>query len=335
MAHKHAQLEFTETVRAMQQEQSSDAVYATMDPEGGYNSPLSKVEAFDCNRPRLLTARYSESELESLITPLTNEISQLKLLLKEQLKSQLQANLIQKNSPTNYPQTSGEGELPLVISGIRQLSPRIRAIELRHVIGEALPVFEAGAHISIPVVLKDGKLTHRHYSISSNPSRTDCYEIAVLNDQSESGEPSASAIIHQHFTLGLRLNCSLPENYFPLEYSKASVVLIAGGIGITPIKAMALTLTRQQREFSLHYCGRSLNEMAFSDRLTRQFGNKLTLYVADESNKLNLKKLLQTSPQGAHFYFCGPKKMLKQLLNIAKRNGIATSRLHFERFYTA
>jgi ferredoxin-NADP reductase len=111
--------------------------------------------------------------------------------------------------------------------------------------------------------------------------------------------------------------------------------LIAGGIGITPIKAMALTLISQQREFSLHYCGRSINEMAFSDRLTRQLGNKLHLHVTDEGHKLNIEKLLSTSPKHAHFYFCGPKKMIDQLLSIAQQQGIATDRLHFELFVTA
>ena len=299
---------------------------------------IIKVEAFDWNCPQHITPRYTESDIESLITPLTNELAEV--------KSQLNA---QSNSPSNslskvtsYPQTSGEGELPLMISGIRQLTPRIRAIELKHAKGEALPVFEAGAHLAIPVVLSNGKVTHRHYSISSNPSRTDCYEIAVLNEQSavhesektnnNDVEQSGSAVIHQHFTLGLRLNCSAPKNHFLLEQSTAPVVLIAGGIGITPIKAMALTLTSQQREFSLHYCGRSIDEMAFSDRLTRKLGNKLHLYAADEGNKLNVEKLLTTSPIEAHFYFCGPKKMIDQLLSLAQQLGISTNRLHFERF---
>ncbi|MEY8198713.1 MAG: 2Fe-2S iron-sulfur cluster-binding protein [Colwellia sp.] len=313
-----------------------------------------KVEAFDWNCPQHITPRYTESELESLIRPLTNELEQLRSQLKDQLKSQQQASLVKESSSQScslleqpvldYPQRSGEGELPLVISGIRQLTPRIRAIELKHVKVEPLPVFEAGAHLAIPVVLKNGKLTHRHYSISSNPSRTDCYEIAVLSEQSERSdldnvnnsevEQSGSATIHQHFILGLKLDCSPPQNYFPLEQSTAPVVLIAGGIGITPIKAMALTLTTQEREFALHYCGRSIDEMAFSDRLTRQLGNKLHLYAADDGNKLNVEELLIISPTNAHFYFCGPKKMIDHLLNLAQQHDITTNRLHFERFFT-
>ncbi|KGJ89162.1 2Fe-2S iron-sulfur cluster-binding protein [Colwellia psychrerythraea] len=284
-----------------------------------------KVEAFDWNCPQHITPRYSESELESLIAPLTNEIGELKEHLKEKLQPE--------STLQSYPQTSGEGELPLVISGIRQLTPRIRAIELKHANGDALPAFAAGAHLSIPVVLEDGKLTHRHYSICSNPSRSNSYEIAVLNEPNqEQIRQSGSAVIHQHFTLGLRLDCSMPGNYFHLEQSTAPIVLIAGGIGITPIKAMALTLISQGGEFSLHYCGRSIDEMAFSDRLTRQIGNKLTLYAADEGNKLNIKKLLTTSPKEAHFYFCGPQKLIDQILSTAQALGIAKSQLHFERF---
>ncbi len=311
-----------------------------------------KVEAFDWNCPQHITPRYSESEIESFITPLTTELAELKARLKEQLKTQqstaltaeglAQNSSIAKTSLADYPQNSGEGELPLVISGIRQLTPRIRAIELRHAKGQALPAFEAGAHLAIPVILSDGELTHRHYSLCSNPNRTDCYEIAVLNDHNDLKianeldksdiEESGSATIHQHFTLGLKLNCAQPKNYFPLEQSTDPVVLIAGGIGITPIKAMALTLTSQQRDFSLHYCGRSLDEMAFSDRLARQLGDKLHLYTSDEGNKLNVEQLLVSAPIKAHFYFCGPQKMIEQLLELAQQQGIESSRLHFERF---
>ncbi|MCJ8295322.1 MAG: 2Fe-2S iron-sulfur cluster-binding protein [Colwellia sp.] len=314
---------------------------------------IIKVEAFDWNCPQHITPRYSESELESLIVPLNNELAELKAQLKEKLKAQSESQVrdqqktstSQVSAQSDYPQISGEGELPLVISSIRQLTPRIRAIEFKHANGDALPPFEAGAHLAIPVVLNDGKLTHRHYSICSNPNRSNSYEIAVLNEFIEPDkrnelkeenlelvEQSGSATIHQHFTLGLRLDCSLPGNYFPLERSTAPVVLIAGGIGITPIKAMALTLISQQREFSLHYCGRSIDEMAFSDRLTRQIGDKLTLYAADEGNKLNVKKLLSTAVRGANFYFCGPKKLIDQILSTAQELGIAKSRLNFERF---
>ena len=313
---------------------------------------IIKVEAFDWNCPQHITPRYSESEIESFITPLTNELSELKARLKQQLKTQQSASLtneglaqnssIAKTSLADYPQNSGEGELPLVISGIRQLTPRIRAIELRHAKGQALPAFEAGAHLAIPVILSDGKLTHRHYSLCSNPNRTDCYEIAVLNDHNDLKianeldksdiEESGSSTIHQHFTLGLRVNCAQPKNYFPLEQSTDPVVLIAGGIGITPIKAMALTLTSQQRDFSLHYCGRTIDEMAFSDRLARQLGDKLHLYVSDEGNKLKIEKLLVSAPIKAHFYFCGPQKMIDQLLKLAQQHGIESCRLHFERF---
>jgi len=302
---------------------------------------IINIEAFDWNCPQHITPRYTESELESLITPITNELAEVKSQLAAQLKLQQQASsskeaLLAEPISSSYPQRSGEGELPLVISGIRQLTPRIRAIEFKHAKGEALPVFEAGAHLAIPVVLKSGKLIHRHYSICSNPSRTDCYEIAVLNDQnllnnSDIAE-SGSATIHRHFTLGLRVDCSAPQNYFPLEQSNAPVVLIAGGIGITPIKAMALTLTAQQDKFSLHYCGRSINEMAFSDRLTRQLGNQLHLYAADEGEKLDIERLLTTAPTDAHFYFCGPQKMIDQLLSLAQEHGISSNQLHFERF---
>ena len=329
MADKYAQLAFTDAVVAMQPEKNSRAGDTRLAQGKDDTLLLSKLEA-----------------------GLIAELAQLKAQLKEQSNTQQQGSTLPEADCYRYPQSSGEGELPLIISGLRQLTPRIRAIELKHVSGDDLPAFTAGAHLAIPVVLKDGTLIHRHYSLCSNPNRSNSYEIAVLNEpqpnETNSAEgatkklaknlatntrqQSGSATIHQHFTPGLRLNCSLPNNCFPLERSTAPVVLIAGGVGITPIKAMALKLISQQRDFSLHYCGRSMDEMAFSDRLTRQIGDKLHLYPADEDTKLNIAALLIASAKDTHFYFCGPQELIDDLLRLAQVHGIANSQLHFERF---
>ncbi len=92
--------------------------------------------------------------------------------------------------------------------------------------------------------LADGTLSTRSYSIASSPHRTDAYEIAVLHEPEGKG---GSAAVHQDFALGVRLNCGLPSNAFALVDVPHKAVLIAGGIGITPIKAMATRSPRAGR----------------------------------------------------------------------------------------
>ncbi|MFB3078008.1 MAG: FAD-binding oxidoreductase, partial [Lysobacterales bacterium] len=129
------------------------------------------------------------------------------------------------------PEVLGAGPLELVISGVRQLTPRIRAFELRDPTGAELPVVEAGSHLQVPVQLEDGESAIRHYSICSNPARRDIYEIAVLHDSEGKG---GSVAAHEQFTIGRKLRCGLPQNHFRLHRDERPAVLIAGGIGITP-----------------------------------------------------------------------------------------------------
>jgi ferredoxin-NADP reductase len=225
--------------------------------------------------------------------------------------------------------------LPLVITGVRQLTPGIRAYELRSLNNEVLPQISAGSHIQVPVELDSGELAWRNYSISSNPNRTDCYEIAVKREDTGQG---GSLAVHQQYQLGSVLHCKAPKNFFPLENSEQHVVLIAGGIGITPIKSMALALLKQQKSFELHYAGRSEESMAYTDRLVRQLGDKLQLYSSQSGVKLSIKNLIANLPEpergSAQFYFCGPASMLADLIETAHEMGITTDRIHYEKFTT-
>jgi len=94
----------------------------------------------------------------------------------------------------------------------------------------------AGSHIDVPVQLRSGSASTRRYSIASDPSRRDAYEIAVLREDKGSG---GSVAAHADFRLGMTLHCGQPGNDFALHEDDRPTVLIAGGIGITPIKAMA------------------------------------------------------------------------------------------------
>jgi ferredoxin-NADP reductase len=178
------------------------------------------------------------------------------------------------------------------------------------------------------VRLPNGELTERHYSIASNPARRDVYEIAVLRE----AEGAGSAAIHESFEIGTRLLVDPPANHFGLHGDDRPSVMIAAGIGITPIKAMAQALDERHAEFHLHYAGRSRAEMAFRDRLERQLGGRISVYSKADGDRLDLEAIIAGGADDAVFYVCGPDRLLAGVLEAARTLGIPQSRIRTERF---
>ena len=230
--------------------------------------------------------------------------------------------------------------LRLNIAQITPLTPRIRLYQLRAAFGAELPLVTAGSHIAIPVKLANGKQDLHHYSICSDPNQREFYEIAVLfkadNDTNESsGEKNGSGgaqFIRENFVVGMPLECGMPSNNFHLHADASPAILIAGGIGIAPIVAIAHTLALRGRRFSLHYAGRSKNEMAFVDELQKEFSRNMSVYAADESQRLDIMHVLVDAPSNAFFYACGPHKMLADIETCARMLGIETDRIQTEYF---
>ncbi|MFZ6818963.1 2Fe-2S iron-sulfur cluster-binding protein [Undibacterium sp. Ji22W] len=284
------------------------------------------VEAWDWNCPQHITPRYTDEDIEQLLAPMQAEIAKLKQIQK--------SNDIAKTA--NTPNTAtvpaaglGNGPLSLVVSGIRQLTPTIRAIELRDPQGADLPKVEAGAHLKLPVILSNGQAAVRHYSIASNPARRDIYEIAVLReDQGEGG----SAFVHQHYQLGSLLLCELPKNDFRLSSTARPALLIAGGIGITAIKPMAQNLAASGKTFEMHYAAASQGEMAFGDRLRRDLGTRLHCYFSDQGQRLAIDELLRKTNKGSDIYVCGPSRLIDAVIKAASRYGFAEDQVHYEHF---
>jgi ferredoxin-NADP reductase len=275
---------------------------------------MIRVEAFDWNCPQHITPRYTEAEVKDLMASLIDE------------NRLLQA----RQGPARRAALSlGRGPLKLVVSGIRQLTPRVRAFELRPHDGGALPEVGAGSHVQVPVRLEDGSASVRQYSICSDPARRDAYEIAVLRDDSGAG---GSRAVHELFDIGVRLQCGLPQNHFPLHADTRPAVLVAGGIGITPIKAMAHVLKRRGAAFELHYASRSAQEASFLDELVREFGKDLTLHLSAEGRRARVREILAAAPADAVFYVCGPERLIVAAQRDAAALGIDGHRLRVERF---
>ena len=171
--------------------------------------------------------------------------------------------------------------------------------------GRRLPRWSPGAHID--VILGDYV---RKYSLCGDRDDGHRLQIAVLREPEGRG---GSTFIHERIAPETTIRIRGPKNHFRLDETARSYLLIAGGIGITPVISMADRLKRIGKNYAIHYAGRSLATMAFVDRLQRDHGGRLHLYPAREGRRMNLERLLQEPRHGAQIYACGPERLLINL----------------------
>lgn len=208
----------------------------------------------------------------------------------------------------------------------------IASFELIDPHGRPLPAFSAGAHIDVNV--KNG--TVRQYSLCnpSGQSQSDCYKIAVLRDPNSRG---GSTAMHDEIQEGDLIQISAPKNHFPLTESPRTL-LLAGGIGVTPILAMAEHLSSSDADFTMHYCTRSPSATAFRDLIaTSQYSDRVRFHHDDgpDEQKLDLPSLVAEPNPDTHVYVCGPSGFIDYVLTTCKEKGWDTSQLHTEYFASA
>jgi cytochrome P450/ferredoxin-NADP reductase len=202
----------------------------------------------------------------------------------------------------------------------------IVALELESADGTPLPPFEPGAHVDVRV---SSELL-RQYSISNDPAERSRYRLGVLLDPNSRG---GSAAVHAGFHVGQVLEIGRPRNHFPLRMDAGHSLLFAGGIGITPILAMAHALQAAGRSFELHYCGRNAGRLAFLDEL-RRFGPRAHVHLDDgpESQHLHIDAVLAAPAPERHLYVCGPNGFMDFVTGAAQRLGWSEETVHLERF---
>lgn len=281
-----------------------------------YRAPVERgvvisVEAFDWNCPKHITPRFTEHEVKALFSAWQQDVSG-------------------ETAPAEMAEL-GSGRLRLAVTGIRQLTPRVRAYELRAQDGADLPPFAAGAHLAVPVRLPNGSLVTRQYSLTGDPRRRDRYEIAVQREDAGRG---GSAAIHATWQIGTRLALEPPGNQFPLHDDARPAVLIAGGIGITPIKAMAHALKARGSRFELHVSSRTVAEIPFRDELENDFPEQFHPYFSRTPGtpRLDLHALMRGADGDAVFYVCGPAGLVDAVQAVARAQAIPAGRIQVERF---
>lgn len=209
---------------------------------------------------------------------------------------------------------------------VRQETTAIAVYELADAQGADLPSFTAGAHID--VLLPSGLV--RQYSLCNDPSDGTRYFVAV---QREAHGRGGSAEVHETFAAGRLVEITAPQNHFPLSPQARSHLLIAGGIGITPILAMVGVLSRGQAEWSLHYCTRSPEQTAFREFLTAPGLRERVHFHHDDgdpSKGLDTKAMLAGFRQDCHVYCCGPGGLMQAVREAGQHWPKGT--LHFEHF---
>jgi len=228
--------------------------------------------------------------------------------------------------------------LQLRVAEALELNPLIRRFVLRADDGRALPGYSAGAHIRIQVELPDGAKDWRHYSLINFATERNAtnaptqYVIAVRKEEEGRG---GSRFMHERLKQGERVTIEPPKNDFPLHTGPGNTVLVAGGIGITPLASMAARRRAEGAPVRLHYAGRSRELMAFLPELQALLGEDLRVHAdADAGIPLNIDAVLDDVPAGDRLYVCGPKVMLDAVLARTQARGWEHDRVHFELFTT-
>jgi vanillate O-demethylase ferredoxin subunit len=204
----------------------------------------------------------------------------------------------------------------------------IASFELVDPRGGPLPAFSAGAHIDLEIA--PGLV--RQYSLCNDPQEQRRYLIGVLRDPASRG---GSITLVDTIKAGTLLRVSGPRNHFALDPSALRVVLMAGGIGITPILCMAEHLAHTSIPFELHYCIRSRARAAFLDRISGStFSNRARIHFGgtQESVRLDLDETLKRRGPEDHLYVCGPMGFIESVLGRAVCAGWQPQQLHREFF---
>jgi vanillate O-demethylase ferredoxin subunit len=199
--------------------------------------------------------------------------------------------------------------------------------------GGPLPAFSAGSHIDVhvPGIAGEVGLT-RQYSLCNEPTESHRYLIGVLRDPASRG---GSVAMHDAIQEGQVLHISAPKNHFALAHEAQRSLLLAGGIGVTPILCMAERLALSGAAFEMHYCTRSRERTAFYERIAHAgFAKQVQFHFddGDAAQKLDIAQLLRTPSAGLHLYVCGPKGFMDAVLSSARAQGWPEGQLHYEFF---
>ena len=222
-----------------------------------------------------------------------------------------------------------EGDAPVIrveITKAVQMSQGITKYEFSTLDGSPLPEWQAGAHLDIVVAPE----FLRQYSMSGDPTDRSKYQIGVLREDQGRG---GSQLLHRIFTKGRKIFISKPINHFPLDETARKTFLMGGGIGITPMIAMAHRLHTIGANFAVHYsCSSRANAGFLEDLAQFPWHEKVKLHFSDEHTRADLNEILGGYQTGDHVYTCGPEPYMQSVIEAAERAGFNEEEQHIEYF---
>ncbi len=204
-------------------------------------------------------------------------------------------------------------------------TPDVVVLSLRHPRRPALPAWEGGAHVDLH--LPDGKI--RQYSLCGDPRDRSLYRVAIKRER---GGRGGSDWIHDQLAVGGTVHCASPRNNFALAEGAGRHIFMAGGIGVTPLAALAREAHYRGEDFALHFFARARRHAPLLAELERAFGPRLHTHFDDES-PADLGALVAAAYEpGAHLYVCGPAGLNGAVRAAAEQIGWEPDRYHTEVF---
>lgn len=230
--------------------------------------------------------------------------------------------------PPEHVYTGDQGDAPVMrvkLSKVEHMTDAVTKYEFSMPDGSPLPAATAGGHIDVVVAPE----YFRQYSLSGDPADTSKYQIAVLREDEGRG---GSKLLHRIFEEGRMVFVSKPINHFPLHEDAEKSYLMGGGIGVTPMIAMAHRLHALGRDFEFRYsCSKKSNAGFLEDLKTVPWADKVHLHFSDQGTRADLAEVLQWAP-GRHVYTCGPDVYMQSVLDTARDNGFPEENRHMEYF---
>lgn len=222
-----------------------------------------------------------------------------------------------------------EGDAPVIrveISKAEIMTDGVMKYELSSLDGSPLPEWTAGAHIDIVIAPE----FLRQYSLSGNPADRSRYQIGVLREDEGKG---GSKLMHRIFAKERKIFISKPINHFGLDEAATKTYLMGGGIGITPMIAMAHRLHEIGAEFEVHYSSTTrANAGYLKDLSSFPWKDKLHLHFSDEGSRINLDEVLGQYTEAQHVYTCGADRYMEAVIDAATKGGFPEEARHLEYF---
>lgn len=222
-----------------------------------------------------------------------------------------------------------DGLLEVVVRRRVPVAADVVALELARIDGAPLPPFTAGSHVDLHL----GPGLVRQYSLCGDPADLSAYRLGILRTVDSKG---GSRRVHSRVRPGQHLLMSPPKNNFEVDSAVPRSVLFAGGIGITPLLAMARQLAADGAEFEVHHRARDRGRFAFADELAALAGeHRVSWYADDEPETVaafDAEAIVRAAGSGAHVYVCGPRGFMDHVEEAARRAGLPEEAIHEENF---